>query len=112
LVASVALLAASAWPAVAASPQVEAAVKAFAAVEADAAKLATLCDMFKRMEAAEAETDDKKAQEIEKEIDAQLTSLGPEFNAAWELQAQVEAESDDGKAYYAAADQLAGKCPK
>ena len=68
--------------------------------------------MFKAMTAAEAEQDEKKAQAMEAEIDAKMKALGDDFTGAWDLQAEIDAESDDGKAYYAAADKLMGKCPK
>ena len=68
--------------------------------------------MFKIMTAAESEQDEKKAQAMEADIDAKLKVLGDEFTNAWDLQAEIDAESDDGKAYYAAADKLMGKCPK
>jgi hypothetical protein len=111
LAASVVVLSLVSGAAFAASPKVDAAVKTFSSIGSDSAKLAQLCDLFKKMEAVEAEPDDKKAQEMEKQIDAQITSLGADFQAAWDLQAEIDAESADGKAYFAAADELAGKCP-
>lgn len=99
-------------PALAAAEKVETAAKTFSGLEADVGKLKTFCDMFKTMSAAETEQDEKKAQELETEIDGKMKALGPEFTTAWELQAELDAESADGKAYYAAADKLMGKCPK
>ena len=96
----------------AAAPKVEDAAKAFSSIEGNAAKLKDFCDMFRTMTAAEAEQDEKKAQAMEAEIDAKMKLLGEEFTNAWDLQAEVDAESADGKAYYAAADKLMGKCPK
>ena len=96
----------------AAAPKIEAAAKTFAGIEGNPGKLQEFCEMFKTMTAAEAEQDEKKAQALEAEIDAKMKSLGDEFTVAWDLQAEIDAESEDGKAYYAAADKLMGKCPK
>jgi Skp family chaperone for outer membrane proteins len=96
----------------AAAPKVEAAAKTFASIEGHAGKLKTFCDMFKTMTAAETEQDEKKAQKMEEDIDAKMKDLGKDFTDAWELQAELDAESADGKTYYAAADKLMGKCPK
>lgn len=99
-------------PAFAATSKIEAAAKAFASIEGDPAKLKDFCEMFKAMTAAETEQDEKKAQEMEAEIDVKMKVLGEEFTSAWDLQAEIDAESEDGKAYYAAADKLMGKCAK
>ena len=96
----------------AATPKIEAAAKAFSSIEGNAARLKDFCEMFKIMTAAEAEQDEKKAQAMEAEIDAKMKVLGDDFTNAWDLQAEIDAESEDGKAYYAAADKLMGKCAK
>ena len=98
--------------ALAANAKIDAAAKTFGGIEGNAVKLKDFCDMFKTMSAAEAEQDEKKAQALEAEIDAKMKTLGDDFTSAWDLQAEIDAESDDGKAYYAAADKLMGKCPK
>jgi hypothetical protein len=98
-------------PAVAVDAKVETAVKTFAGVESDSAKSVTFCEMFKAMTDAETEQDEKKAQKLEEDIDARMKALGAEFTTAWELQAELDAESADGKVYYAAADKLMAKCP-
>jgi hypothetical protein len=108
-----ALASAAAWlPADAAAPKIETAAKTFAGIEGNPGKLKDFCEMFKTMTAAEAEQDEKKAQAMEAEIDAKMKILGDDFTVAWDLQAEIDAESEDGKAYYAAADKLMGKCPK
>lgn len=96
----------------AASPKVETAAKTFGDVEGNPGKLKDFCEMFKTMTAAESEQDEKKAQAMEAEIDGKMKALGEDFTSAWDLQAEIDAESEDGKAYYAAADKLMGKCPK
>ena len=96
----------------AAAPKIEQAAKTFAGIEGDPARLKDFCEMFKTMTAAEAEQDEKKAQAMEAEIDAKMIILGDDFTSAWDLQAELDAESEDGKAYYSAADKLMGKCPK
>ena len=98
--------------ATAATPKIEAAAKVFGGIEGNPAKLKDFCEMFKTMTAAEAEQDEKKAQAMEADIDAKMKVLGDDFTNAWDLQAELDAESEDGKAYYAAADKLMGKCPK
>jgi hypothetical protein len=40
-----------------------------------------------------------------------MKELGPEFEAAFETGADLDPESEDGKAYDAAIDKLDGKCP-
>jgi hypothetical protein len=96
----------------AAALKIEEAAKTFAGIEANTAKLKDFCEMFKTMTAAESEQDEKKAQAMEAEIDVKMKVLGDDFTSAWDLQAEIDAESDDGKAYFAAADKLMGKCPK
>ena len=90
----------------AAAPKIEEAAKTFGGIEGNAARLKDFCEMFKTMTAAEAEQDEKKAQAMEAEIDAKMKVLGDDFTNAWDLQAEIDAESEDGKAYYAAADKL------
>lgn len=111
-VAGLALVSLGGLSALAAAPKVEQAAKAFSGIEGSPAKLKDFCEMFKIMTAAEAEQDEKKAQSMEAEIDAKMKVLGDEFTNAWDLQAEIDSESEDGKAYYAAADKLMGKCPK
>jgi hypothetical protein len=48
----------------------------------------------------------------EKEIDGLLTQLGPDFAAAWEVGEELDENSADGKAFAAAVDGLAAKCPQ
>ena len=96
----------------AAGPKIEEAAKTFAGIEANAGKLKDFCEMFKSLTAAEAEQDEKKAQSMDADIDAKMKALGEDFTSAWDLQGEIDADSEDGKAYYAAADKLMSKCPK
>lgn len=99
-------------PVSAAAPKIEEAAKVFTAVEADQKRFGSFCEMFKNMTLAEAEQDEKKAQELEQKIDASMKALGNDFITAWELQAEIDADSPDGKVYFAAADKLMAKCPR
>lgn len=91
----------------AASPAVEAAIKTFKAVAADPARLKTFCAMSKLMD----EVGDKDDQAAEAKIAALMKQVGPDFEKAWDLADTVDDNSDDGKAYLAALDELADKCP-
>jgi hypothetical protein len=95
-------------PALAASPKVEAAVRTFRAVAADPAKLRTYCAMAKVMERM-GEKEDKAA---EAEVDRYLQQLGADFQTAWDAAEGLDENSADGKVYFAAVDELEGKCPR
>jgi hypothetical protein len=107
LIAALALGLATA-PALAANPKVEAAVRTFKTVAADAGKLRTYCAMAKVMERM-GEKEDKAA---EAEMDRYLQQLGPDFQTAWDAADGLDENSADGKVYFAAMDDLEGKCPK
>ena len=92
----------------AASPQVESAIQAFKSVASDNGKLTTFCAMSKAMDAA-GEKEDPAA---ETKIMAMMKQLGPDFEAAWNAGDSLDDNSDDGKAYGAAIDDLAQKCPQ
>ncbi|KAB2849216.1 MAG: hypothetical protein F9K44_08615 [Hyphomicrobiaceae bacterium] len=112
ILATIAAAAILALPVAAAAPKIEEAAKVFATVEADQKRLGTFCEMFKNMTLAEAEQDEKKAQDLEQKIDTSMKELGNDFITAWELQAEIDADSPDGKVYFAAADKLMAKCPR
>jgi hypothetical protein len=95
-------------PALAASPKVEAAVKVFRAVGADAAKARTFCAMSKVMEQM-GEKEDKAA---EAQVDRFMDQLGSDFKTAWEAADGLDENSADGKVYFAALDDLEGKCAR
>lgn len=96
-----------AFGAQAASPKVDAAVKTFKGVGADAGKVKTFCDMIKAMDAM----GDQEDAAADAKIAGFMKQLGPEFETAWDSAEGLDDESDDGKAYYAAIDELTGKCP-
>jgi hypothetical protein len=98
-------------PALAVSANVESAVKAFDAVAADAGKLKTYCEINNVMSTASDDDDDAKSEALDKQVQALMKELGPEFEAAFETGADLDPESEDGKAYDAAIDKLDGKCP-
>lgn len=98
-------------PVLAANAAVDSAVKTFEGVGGDPAKLKIYCEMSKAMSSADAE-DDSKAEELDKQMDGFMKQLGPEFQAAFEAGADLDPESDDGKAYDAAMDKLDDKCGK
>jgi hypothetical protein len=92
--------------ALAASPKIEAAVKTFKGVTADPAKLKTFCEMTKAMDAL----GDKDDAAAEAQITSMMKQLGPDFEVAWNAADDLDENSEDGKAYGAAIDELAGKC--
>ncbi len=96
-------------PALAASAAVESAIKTFDAVATDEAKLKTYCEMSKLMSTDDAE-DESKAEELDKKMQGYMKDLGEEFEAAFEAGADLDPDSDDGKAYDAALDKLDDKC--
>ncbi len=97
-------------PALAANASVEAAAKAFDAVAADAAKLKTYCEMSKVMSSGDETEDESKSEALDKQMQDYMKQLGSDFEAAFEAGADLDPESEDGKAYDAALDKLDAKC--
>jgi hypothetical protein len=95
-------------PALAASPKVESAIKVYKAVAANPAKLKAFCDMSKVIK----KLGDKEDAAAEAQIDRYMGQLGADFQTAWEAGDGVDENSPDGKALYAAIDDLEGKCPR
>ena len=91
----------------AASPKVKSAVKTFKAIASDAGKLKTFCEMIQTMDAT-GEKDDAAA---EAKITGLMKQLGPDFEAAWNAGDGLDDNTEDGKAFNAAMDDLAEKCP-
>lgn len=91
-------------------PRVEAGTKAFSAVAADAEMLKTYCAMSRAMSSASDESDSAKNEAADKEITGFMTKLGPDFQKAWDLGADLNPDSEDGKAMNAALDSLEEKC--
>lgn len=108
--AATALMLGLAGPAFALDAKVDAALKTFAAVEADAAKVKTYCAMSKTMASASDESDSAKNEAFDKEIQGFMATLGADFQKAWDLGADLNPESEDGKAMNAALEKLEGKC--
>jgi hypothetical protein len=107
LIASLALCL-IAGPALGASPKIEAAIKVYKAVGANPGKLRTYCEMSKLIE----RLGDKDDAAAEAQIDRLMGQLGADFEAAWEAGDGVDENSADGKALYAALDELDDKCPR
>jgi hypothetical protein len=95
-------------PALAADPKVEASIKTFKAVGADAGKLKTFCDMLKAMDAA----GDSPSPAAQSQIDGYTKQLGADFTTAWSAGDDLDENSDDGKVWSEAIDELANKCPQ
>jgi hypothetical protein len=91
----------------AASPKVESALKTFKAVGSDPAKVKTFCEMVQAMDAAGEKEDDA----AEAKITGLMKQLGPDFEAAWNTGDGLDDSTEDGKAFNAAMDDLAAKCP-
>ena len=98
------MLAAGAAPA--ASPQVDTAIKAIEAVGSDAGKLKLFCELNKLLQ----EAGDKEDAETQKQIEDLITRIGADFGAAWDVGDELDENSPDGQAFYAAVDTLAEKC--
>ncbi len=97
-----------AYGALALSPKIDSAIKTLRAVTADSARVKTFCDMTKAMDAM----GDKEDAAEEAKITGMMKQLGPDFAAAWDAADNLDDDSEDGKAYNAAMDDLAGKCPQ
>jgi len=97
-------------PALAVSANVEAAIKTIEQVGADPDRLKTYCEMSKLMSTAEDTEDESKAEALDSQMDGYMKTLGPEFEKAFEVGADLEPESEDGKAFDAAFDGLDEKC--
>jgi hypothetical protein len=97
-------------PALAASAAVDTAVKAFDQVAADPGKLKTYCEMVKLMGSSEDDQDDAKSAELDKQMQGYMKELGSDFESAYEAGADLDPDSEDGKAYDAALDKLDAKC--
>ncbi|NJO21806.1 MAG: hypothetical protein HC868_01235 [Sphingomonadales bacterium] len=96
-------------PAQAASVQVQSAIATLAKLETDVAKLEALCKINAELEAAG--DDAAKSEALDRQMEAFVRSLGPEFVAAWDLAEELNPDSEDGKALNAAFDSLDDKCP-
>ena len=90
----------------AASPQVETAIKSIEAVANDAGKLKLFCDLNKLLQ----EAGDKEDAATQKQIEDLITRIGSDFGAAWDVGDELDENSPDGQAFYAAVDTLAEKC--
>jgi hypothetical protein len=97
-------------PAISASPNVEAAIKSLGAMQADAGKFQSYCALLGEMEGVP-ETDTAKYDELEGRLEDLIESFGPDVAKAWELAADIDAESEDGKALAAAFEEMEAKCP-
>lgn len=96
-------------PAQAASVQVQSAIATLAKLEADAANLQALCKINAELEAAG--EDSAKSEALDRQLQAFVQSLGPEYVAAWDLVDELNPDSEDGKALNAAFERLEDKCP-
>jgi hypothetical protein len=90
----------------AASPQVDAAIRAVEAVAADPARLKLFCELNKLLLSG-ADSDDP---ETEKQTEAIVAQMGPDFSAAWDVGEELDENTPDGQAFYGAVDALADKC--
>jgi hypothetical protein len=95
-----------AFAACAASPEVDAAVQVFQSVAAHPTKLASFCRLNKLLELAGEGVDAA----TERQIQALVTQVGPDFERAWDLGANLGDHSPDAAVYDAAIEALASKC--
>lgn len=96
--------------ALAANAKVESAAKTFEAVGNDPAKLKTYCEMSKLMSSTDDSEDEKKNDELDKQMQGYMKELGTDFEQAFEAGADLDPDSEDGKAYDAALDKVDAKC--
>ena len=97
-------------PILAASPKVEAAIKSLSKIEADGAKFQSFCKIIKDLDDVP-EQDTAKAESLETQLENLLKSIGFDVVQAWDLGSDLDAQSDDGKAFEAAVEALEAKCP-
>jgi hypothetical protein len=90
----------------AASPQVDLAIKAVQAVGNDPARLKVFCEFHKLLQTV-GDNEDEAAQ---KQIEALVTRIGPDFSAAWDVAEELDENSEDGEEFYDAVETLAEKC--
>jgi hypothetical protein len=88
----------TATQALAASPKVEAAIKVFAAIADDPEKLRLFCRFV-------------DAGDNEARSNRLIRRLGADFKSAWEVRNGLDKDSEDGKAYFSAMDDLENECP-
>lgn len=72
----------------------------------DPARLKIFCAMSKAFDAV----DEREDATAEAAIEGYLKALGPEFQKAWDIGEDIDANSPDGRAMTAAVDALAGEC--
>jgi hypothetical protein len=100
----------AAGPVIAASANVEAAVKSLAKIEADAGKFQAYCKLIQDMDDVP-EQDTAKADALETQLQTLIDSMGSDVAQAWDLAADTDPQSEDGKAFEAAFAALEDKCP-
>lgn len=90
----------------AADPKVDAAANVFRSTASDPAKVKTFCEMSKVMDNA----GDQPNAATDNKIQSYMTQLGPDFEQAWNVGSDLDENSEDGKTFMAALDELWGKC--
>jgi hypothetical protein len=98
-------------PAFAVGESVEQAIKTFDALAANEGKFKTYCEINNVMSTASDDDDEAKTEALDKQVQALMKELGPEFETAFESGADLDPDSEDGKAYDAAIDKLDTACP-
>ena len=87
--------------------------KVVALISADKAKVKAYCDMgklFEQMDQAEQKKDQKKMQDLGKQMEALAQKLGPEYINLTGAMESVDPESKDGKDLAAAWEPLDKQC--
>ena len=95
-----------ALPSNAASPKVDAAVRVFRAVATNPAKLAIFCQLNRVLE----EAGDQFDAATEKTVQSLVARIGPDFEAAWDLGAELDEDTPDAATYDAPVEALSSKC--
>jgi hypothetical protein len=102
----VAVLLLLAHPSNAASPEVDAAVRVFRTVATNPAKLAIFCQLNRVLE----EAGDQFDAATEETVQSLVSRIGPDFEAAWDLGAELEDDSANAATYDATVEALSSKC--
>ncbi len=102
-------------PAAAAKPTKADAQRVVQSISADKVKTQKYCDLAKlaeEMDAAEQKKDTKKIEALEKQADALMVQLGPDYGKLMDGMQSVKAESKEGKEIGAVMEGLDKLCAK
>jgi len=97
-------------PAFAVSPKVQAAIKSLEKIEAQGAMFQAFCKLLREIEDVP-EQDEANAEALDVRLQALLRSISLAVLRAWDLESDLDPQSEDGQAFEAAIEALEKKCP-